>query len=96
MNRHPKPEDKEAIMKAVFAPLKREPPLSPSNGSVVWHRPSAEMPDDEETVLLALDDGEVWTGYHEAGEWRYVSADLCEATVVWWARFPDPPNVAAQ
>ncbi len=57
-----------------------------------WKKCSDEMPDDEMTVLLALDDGEVWTGFKDGDDWRYVSADLIEATVTHWMDFPEPPK----
>jgi len=59
---------------------------------VQWIDASRELPDDEMTVLVALDDGEVWTGFHEENEWRYVSAELISARVMYWAEFPLPPN----
>ncbi len=60
--------------------------------AIVWKNAKAEIPDDEITVLIAFGDGEVWTGFRLAGQWRYVSADLAEAPVVWWADFPAPPS----
>lgn len=58
----------------------------------IWNRVEDQLPDDEATVLIALADGEVWTGFLDAGEWRYVSADLVEARVTHWAHFPNPPT----
>ena len=52
-----------------------------------------QFPDDDLTVLLALEDGEVWTGFRDAGVWRYVSADLIEARVTHWSEFPEPPEI---
>jgi hypothetical protein len=52
---------------------------------------SKQLPDDDMTVLIALDDGEVWTGFMDSGVWRYVSADAIEGTVTHWAAFPAPP-----
>lgn len=49
------------------------------------------LPDDEQTVLICMDDGEVWTGYMEAGEWLYVSGDPMAATVTHWMHLPAPP-----
>jgi hypothetical protein len=60
--------------------------------SVFWVDARRELPDDDMTVLVALDDGEVWTGYMDAGIWRYVSADAIDATVTHWAEFPSPSN----
>lgn len=64
---------------------------SPSPCSTFWVDAAVELPDDDMAVLVALDDGEVWTGFRDAGQWRYVSADLIEAGVTHWAEFPAPP-----
>ena len=61
---------------------------------VKWIPAGEALPDDELTVLVALACGEVWTGFHEAGEWRYVSADLIGEPVTHWAEFPAPPSPA--
>lgn len=63
-----------------------------ATSSVIWIDASSHFPDDDMTVLLALDDGEVWTGFMDDGVWRYVSADAIEGTVKHWAEFPEPPN----
>src|SRR5688572_23936764 len=72
----------------------RLPPAQCSE--VVWINADVELPDDEMTVLMALSDGEVWTGFRDAGEWRYVSADPVDqgngTKVLFWAAFPEPPN----
>lgn len=62
------------------------------NASVEWVDAHEKLPDDDMTVLIALDDGEVWTGFMDSGIWRYVSADEIEAEVIYWAEFPEPPN----
>lgn len=69
-----------------------ENPFTAETCSVFWVDARRELPDDDMTVLLALDDGEVWTGFMDAGIWRYVSADAIESTVTHWAEFPDPPQ----
>lgn len=60
-----------------------------------WIDSTAELPDDEMTVLIALSDGEVWTGFHDAGQWRFVCGELVDqgggTTVTHWAEFPEPP-----
>jgi len=61
------------------------------SSSVEWVDTSKQLPDDDMTVLIALDDGEVWTGFMDSGVWRYVSADAIEGTVTHWAAFPAPP-----
>jgi len=49
------------------------------------------------TVLIALSDGEVWTGFRDAGDWRYVSGDRVDqgegTTVTHWAEFPEVPDL---
>jgi Protein of unknown function (DUF551) len=60
----------------------------------MWVDAQDKLPDDDMTVLVALDDGEVWTGFMDAGIWRYVSADAIEGTVKHWAEFPEPPSNA--
>ena len=64
--------------------------------STFWVDAAVELPDDDMAVLVALDDGEVWTGFRDAGQWRYVSADLIEAGVTHWAEFPAPPALKCQ
>lgn len=62
-----------------------------------WIDPNIEMPDDDITVLIALSDGEVWTGHHIGGEWFYCegcAVDQDNGTFVeWWAEFPLPPVI---
>lgn len=59
-----------------------------------WIPVSKSLPDDDQTVLLAMDDGEVWTGYHDADRWFYVSGDPISgrAPVTHWMEFPEPPH----
>jgi hypothetical protein len=65
-------------------------------GAVVWMDATQELPDDEMTVLLALSDGECWTGFHLEGDWRFVCGELvdqgCGTRVTHWAEFPPPPT----
>lgn len=61
---------------------------------VDWVLTKDRLPDDDETVLVALSCGEVWTGYHDADDWRYVSADLMTEAPLYWAHFPAPPEAA--
>lgn len=56
-----------------------------------WRPVEQELPDDEETVLLHLESGEVWTGFLNGKTWRFVSADKIEEEVLHWAPFPHPP-----
>lgn len=66
---------------------------SAPQSEVKWIAAAAEFPDDDLTVLVALEDGEVWTGFRDAGRWRFVSADLIHARVTHWAEFPAPPQL---
>lgn len=59
--------------------------------TITWQSVVDELPDDEITVLIVLVDGEVWTGFRDGDQWRYVSADLVEPAVTHWAHFPPPP-----
>lgn len=60
---------------------------------ITWVNADEDLPDDEITVLLALEDGEVWTGYHDGGRWYYASGDLISTSkVLHWANFPTPPS----
>lgn len=67
-----------------------------STFTTAWIPCSQELPDEEITVLIALSDGEVWTGFLDTGEWRYESADLVDqgegVTVTHWAHIPAHPN----
>ena len=58
---------------------------------IFWRPVDQELPDDDETVLLHLESGEVWTGFRDASVWRFVSADKIEEEVLHWAPFPHPP-----
>lgn len=61
------------------------------------HHPSGwvcvrdQLPDDDLCVLIAFGDGEVWTGFLDAGVWRYVSSDPADG-VTHWMSFPAPPT----
>jgi hypothetical protein len=59
-----------------------------------WRCVDEDLPDDDQTVLIHLQCGEVWTGFHDAGQWRYVSADPIDEPVLNWAPFPEPPEVS--
>jgi hypothetical protein len=59
----------------------------------MWIKTSEKLPDDDMTVLLALDDGEVWPGYRDAGIWRYVTGDPLESSrVTYWMDLPPHPE----
>lgn len=40
--------------------------------ATTWVAAAERLPDDDMTVLIALDDGEVWTGYRDGDDWRDV------------------------
>lgn len=61
-----------------------------------WISTAEQLPDDEQTVLIAMEDGEVWTGFMDAGEWRYVSADPVGCAVTHWREFPEPPMTSSK
>lgn len=64
-----------------------------AKNSLAWISTAERLPDDEQTVLIAMDDGEVWIGYLEADQWRYVSSDpITCARITHWMEFPEPPN----
>lgn len=57
-----------------------------------WTAVAEKLPDADITVLLALDDGEVWPGYLDGNTWRYVTADPLGSRVTHWMDFPEPPK----
>lgn len=61
-----------------------------------WEDARHTLPDDDTTVLVALLCGEVWTGFHDEGRWRYVSADPISEPVTHWSHFPPPPAPCAR
>jgi len=57
-----------------------------------WNDAAAALPDDQALVLIALNDDDVWTGYRDAGIWRYVdSMPIVSERVTHWMRMPAPP-----
>jgi hypothetical protein len=58
-----------------------------------WKSTADELPDDELTVLVALDDGEVWPAYRDAGLWFYVTSDpIAASRVTHWMDMPEAPK----
>jgi hypothetical protein len=58
-----------------------------------WISAKDEVPDENRTVIIHLEDGEVWTGFLDAGVWRYVSgARVATGGVLHWMEFPEPPS----
>jgi hypothetical protein len=58
---------------------------------VIWLPAKTMMPDSDITVLIHIEDGEVWTGFHDGSCWRYVSGDRVDCKVIHWSHFPNPP-----
>lgn len=57
-----------------------------------WISVDERLPDDDQTVLIAMDYGEVWTGYLEGGQWRYVSGEpISFAHITHWMELPAHP-----
>lgn len=60
--------------------------------TVCWTDALAELPDDETTVLLALEDGEVCLGYHLGEGWCYETSETVGRPVTHWAEVPAAPQ----
>lgn len=61
--------------------------------SITWTKCSDSLPDDEVAVLLAFDDGEVYAGFHDGDEWRYLDATPCDPSeVTHWCHLPPHPE----
>lgn len=71
--------------------LKRRAAL-PAPAQFQWVAIADRLPDADLSVMLALDDGEVWPGYLDGDTWRYVTADPIGARVTHWMDFPEPPT----
>lgn len=57
-----------------------------------WIAVSDKLPDDQTLVLIALNDDDVWTGFRDAGIWRYVDAmPIAAERVTHWRSMPAPP-----
>ncbi len=51
------------------------------------------LPDDDMLVLVALSDGEVWTGYMDAEAWiDNVTGSELNGQVTHWMPLPEPPQ----
>lgn len=64
----------------------------PVSAQIQWKPCDRELPDDDLTVLMALDSGEVLPGFRDAGAWRHIDAELCHDLVLWWAEYPTHPG----
>ena len=61
-------------MKAVIETLK----------TLLWIPVTVRLPDDDVVVMLQMEDGEVWTGFHDGDNgWYYVSADPAHGVKAW-------------
>ena len=61
----------------------------------IWFDAAVQLPDDDTTVLIRMDDGEVWTGYVDAGQWLNVSGYAMSAQVTHWMHLPALPPLEA-
>ena len=59
---------------------------------MTWTPVTERLPDDEQTVLIALLDCEVWTGFIDDERWHYVSGDPVGTDVTHWMDFPEAPK----
>ena len=64
--------------------------------NLTWTDTKVNLPDDDQTVLIVMDDGEVWAGYIDSDQWRYVSGDLIGSRVTHWTHLPEPPEGVTQ
>ncbi|WP_119154182.1 DUF551 domain-containing protein [Caldimonas tepidiphila] len=62
--------------------------------TITWHPVAERLPDDDTTVLLAVecDDEPTWPGFHSEGGWYYVSGARVAARVTHWADMPGGPK----
>jgi hypothetical protein len=80
-----------------FRPAKSNPFASPLCAHLEWDAVENRLPDDDITVLIATDDGEVHTGFHDAGQWRDAATAMrVGAQVTHWADLPAHPTLAAK
>lgn len=65
--------------------------------AITWHDVAAELPDDDQTVLIRSVrlDPPVWTGYLSAGMWLTTDADIVR-DVTHWAHMPEGPSDAPE
>ena len=55
-----------------------------------WINVNVKMPDDDETVMIAVD-GETWMGFRDGDYgWRDITSGRC--TVTHWMPLPEPPK----
>lgn len=56
-----------------------------------WISTDVENPDDDSTVLLALETEEVVAGFLNTGVWRDTNAERIRGEVTHWADMPEAP-----
>lgn len=69
-------------------------PKPPQPRIIHWIDVRDHLPDDEITVLVSFDGGEVSLGWHEAGVWRECACACQLETVTHWMDLPEPPEDA--
>jgi hypothetical protein len=58
-----------------------------------WTSTMTDLPDDETTVLIAFNDGDVSVGYHAESMWWHADGRPCPAgAVTHWADLPEHPE----
>lgn len=67
--------------------------------TIVWRDVADELPDDGDTVLMALpalfDSDDVFAGFREAGNWYFIDASpVTDDPVTHWASMPAGPGGA--
>ena len=69
--------------------------ISQIEATVTWNLlATLPLPDADITVLVALANGEVDSGFHDGDVWRYVDASRIDHEVEAWADFPSHPHVS--
>lgn len=58
----------------------------------IWIPVTEQMPDDDESVLLACADGEVQVGFRDCGRWLYLDAYPIGPQVTHWMALPAHPD----
>ena len=63
-----------------------------------WISIADRLPDDNKTVLVATDDGDVWVAHHDGEDWfdsaSATSISSCGVSVTHWMYFPTGPSDA--
>jgi hypothetical protein len=65
--------------------------------TVTWTPVEESLPDAEMTVLMAIDNGETWTGYCDGHEWYDITGMPMDcsapgARVTHWMDYPPAPR----